>query len=467
MDYRLKITQADFETLQQLVLADLPRESGAFALAGISTRSDGVDILVRRPLAVPKDLFTVQHEYRLEVAAQAINGLIALCERNKLGALICHSHPSDIPYSPSDDHGERRIVDTLRRFIPSNAPTASLLFYPGGVRGRVWLPRSARPLPLTEICIIGRAFRRLRFTKSPRLQPIDSLIFDRQVLAFGEEGQRLIHAAKVGIVGVGGTGSPTAEQFVRLGVRDLLLIDPDQFSPSNLTRVYGTFASDLPKPRSRAKRPPALKVDLIARHLRRISPEATIRALPQNIVFREAAKALLDRDIIFLCTDNQWSRAVVNQITYQYFIPTINLGARIDTDRGAIRGAVGIVDVLRPDLPCLWCRQSLQAGRVATESLPPEQRTALHREGYVEGIDTPAPSVISLTTTVSGLAVTLGLQLLTDFMGDDGAVARLNHDLLTATVSRGTSTILPKCICTTVRGYGDLKTLNVLSEAHR
>ncbi len=462
MDYRLKITQADFETLQQLVLADLPRESGAFALAGISTRSDGVDILVRRPLAVPKDLFTVQHEYRLEVAAQAINGLIALCERNKLGAIICHSHPSDIPYSPSDDHGERRIVDTLRRFIPSNAPTASLLFYPGGVRGRVWLPRSARPLPLTEICIIGRAFRRLRFTKSPRLQPIDSLIFDRQVLAFGEEGQRLIHAAKVGIVGVGGTGSPTAEQLVRLGVRDMLLIDPDEFAPSNLTRVYGTFASDLPSPRSHAKRPPALKVNLVATHLQRISPEATLRALPQNIVFREAAKALLDRDIIFLCTDNQWSRAVVNQVAYQYLIPTINLGVRIDADQGAIQGAVGIVDMLRPDLPCLWCRQSLQANRITAESMPQAQRVALQREGYVEGVDTPAPAVISATTTVSGLGATLFLQLLTDFMGENGAITRLNHDILTATVRRGSSTVLPKCICKVVRGYGDLKILNTL-----
>ena len=129
---RLKIAEKDFEELQRLVLADMPREAGAFALAGLAKHDDYTDIIVRRPVPIPKGLFRVQHEFRLEMHTQAINGLVALCEANKLGAILCHSHPEDSPYSPSDDYGEYRVFSTLWKFIPSNAPTASLLFYPTG-----------------------------------------------------------------------------------------------------------------------------------------------------------------------------------------------------------------------------------------------------------------------------------------------------------------------------------------------
>ena len=147
-EYRLKIAENDFERLRELVSSDLPKEAGAFALAGIAEQREHTEIIVRRALEIPKEHFSLQHEYRLEVSPQAINGLIALCEKNGLGAVLCHSHPADIPYSPSDDHGERRVFETLRKFIPAHAPTASLLFYPGGVRGRVWVSGSKEPIPI-------------------------------------------------------------------------------------------------------------------------------------------------------------------------------------------------------------------------------------------------------------------------------------------------------------------------------
>jgi hypothetical protein len=52
-NYRLKISRRDFEELRRLVLLDMPNEAAAFALAGVAEYGDQVDILVRRPLAVP------------------------------------------------------------------------------------------------------------------------------------------------------------------------------------------------------------------------------------------------------------------------------------------------------------------------------------------------------------------------------------------------------------------------------
>lgn len=464
--YRLKISELVFKELQSLVFASHPKEAAAFALAGIAKHRHGHDVIVRRAVPIPQEHFSIQHEYRLEISTSAVNGLIALCEKNQLGAVLCHSHPQDIPYSTSDDEGERRIFEVLRQFIPVNAPIASLLFYPGGVRGRIWLDYSSRPLPLSEIIVVGRSLKRIRVPEALRTQEDLMLsVFDRQVRAFGMDGQALIASTKVGVVGIGGTGSPTAEQLIRLGVQDLVLIDPDGFEKSNLTRVYGTFSSSLRRARWKFRKgTPTKKVDLVAKHLKRINPRAHIRISPRSIVLDDVVRQLFDRDIVFLCTDNHWSRSVVNQVAYQYLIPTINLGARIDAVDGKISEARGTVDILRPGMPCLWCSQLLRAELIAAESMPKSSYESLQRDGYVEGIDTRAPSVVSVTTAISGIAVSLFLQLVTDFMSSCGDIARLNYNILDSTVRRGKAAISDGCVCQKVCGFGDLKSLPTIKE---
>lgn len=455
--YRLKISRQDFEELRHMVLADLPNEAGAFALAGIAEYGDQVDILVRRPIAVPKHMMLVQNEYHLEIAPRAVNGLIALCEANQLGAVICHSHPTGLKYSPSDNYGEDRIANTLRQFIPAKAPIASLLFTPDEATGRVWLPENPRPIDLDEIVVVGHYIHKIKQRKIKTV-PDRLDLYDRQVRAFGRDGQLAISRAKVCIVGVGGTGSAIAEQLVRLGVSDFVLIDPDKFSPTNLSRVYGTRFGSVRKSRFLSE----YKVNLVASNLRKIHPNAHIRAANQNVVLSNISALLLDRDILFLCTDEHWGRSIVNQIAYQYIIPTINLGVRITSKDGVISHAIGGVDVLSPDKPCLWCKQFLRSERIAAESLPLEERRYLLQEGYVEDIDSKTPSVISFTTSVASSAVSMFVHLITNFMGDAGEISRICYDFLTGLSSRGTTDIDKKCICQKVKGFGDLATLPTL-----
>ncbi len=92
------------------------------------------------------------------------------------------------------------------------------------------------------------------------------------------------------MVGTGGTGSSIAEQVTRLGVHDFLLIDPDDLETSNLSRVYGTFPDSLHHDRQ------AQKTEVIARHLRRINPQARVRAIALNIALNDAARELRNRD---------------------------------------------------------------------------------------------------------------------------------------------------------------------------
>jgi hypothetical protein len=48
-------------------------------------------------------------------------------------------------------------------------------------------------------------------------EQVDLAAFSRQILAFGEEFQRLLKKLHIGIAGLGGTGSAVCEQLVRLG----------------------------------------------------------------------------------------------------------------------------------------------------------------------------------------------------------------------------------------------------------
>ncbi|TDA63525.1 MAG: ThiF family adenylyltransferase [Chloroflexi bacterium] len=453
--YRLKITEQDFTQLRDLVMKDLPLENGAFALAGSASVANGTDILLRRPVEVPKELVLVQEEYHLELSSQAVNGLISLCESNQLGVIFCHSHNFGLQYSPSDDFGEQRLATLFRNFIPANAPIASLLFSPEGVTGRVWLADQPAPTRLTEIVVVGRYTHRINLEKkSTNDLPVDQ-IYDRQIRAFGIVGQRLIARTKVGIVGLGGTGSPVAEQLARLGVKDFVLVDPDHVVPSNLSRVYGTYAHTIMQNNPKLKS----KVNIIRDHIRQINPQANVLYLQKSVVTKEAAEALLDRDTIFLCTDEHWGRSVVTQIAYQYIIPTINIGASITSTDGRISNALGVIDIIRPDLPCLWCKHFLRSERIAAESVPQDYRNAQQQEGYIDVIDTEAPSVVSLTSTIASMAVSLFLQQLTDFMGPKGDISRLNYNLLDNEIWRGRTNINPGCVCRKVKGFGNLKPL--------
>lgn len=448
----VRIPQSAFDLLRQRVFAQAPREAGCFALAGISALTDSTAVLVRRAVPVPEEDFVIQEQYRLEVSSRATAGLISLCQANKLLPVVCHSHPGEIPYSPTDDYGEHRLARTFADFIPGQVVLVSLLFCPKSIHGRVWLRGDPEPKNLARIDVVGPVLRR-ELDRRPPEAVEDSEVVERQVLAFGKKGQRLVASTKVGIVGLGATGSATAEQLARLGISDFVVADFDKLSKSNVSRVYGSYAADVGDAKPR---PP--KVELAARNIRRINSNARVGCIQMGVHEQGATQALLDRDVLFMCTDEHRGRAVLNDLCYRYLIPGINMGVAIKSKEGRISAAVGGVDLILPDGPCLWCSQFLSAKRIRAESMPAGEREKLAREGdsYVENLDEPAPMVVSATSIVASLAVTEFLRLVTGFGSPEQAPQRLRWNLLEGTVSRGTCGIVQGCLCRKLLGRGDL-----------
>src|SRR5207249_138760 len=108
--------------------------------------------------------------------------------------------------------------------------------------------------------------------------------------AIGEVGQRIIQALKVGIIGLGGIGSIVIEQLARVGVSDFVLIDPDTIESSNISRIVGSTAKDIEKP----------KTEEIRKHIQDLGARS-VAILADSALRQEVLMSLRDRDIVFSC----------------------------------------------------------------------------------------------------------------------------------------------------------------------
>ncbi|MFZ7131657.1 MAG: ThiF family adenylyltransferase, partial [Eubacteriales bacterium] len=289
--------------------------------------------------------------------------------------------------------------------------------------------------------------------------------YNRQISAIGKEGQKKLQETKVGIVGVGGTGSMIAEQLVRLGVRDIIITDFDKFEESNLTRMYGSYYENLFLFNSPVlPRSSKYKVSIIEKNLRRINPKLKLNCQSKNIVLTDTVKDILDRDVIFSCTDEHWGRSIINQICYQYLIPTINTGVRIATENDQFKTGTIVSHLLIPDKPCLWCSEYLSASRIYAESTCKEEREKLVNEGYIENINDKAPSVITFTSLGSSLSMMIFLNLITGYLGDYGEFSTLRFDMKMVDLRRGKASVKEDCICRKVLGKGDFANLFTIKE---
>jgi Dinucleotide-utilizing enzymes involved in molybdopterin and thiamine biosynthesis family 2 len=388
----LRISSSDLTALRSTVLGHKD-ERCAVLLA--SRLEEGRRALLVREIVLPED---ADYARRSPIHAELRPDFVArVTKRAKLASLslvFVHTHLGDRSprFSRTDDEGERELAAFLvRRGL--QVPHAALVLSNGGMCARLLgLPDMIRVMSVGDRLTVEFDACHEETTVAP--------MFDRQVRAFGAEGQKALQGLRVGIVGLGGTGSIAAQQLAHLGVRDFVLIDPDHLELTNLNRVVGASESDVGLPKS----------ELARRHVQAIVPTARLRSVVGDVVHAAVAKELLSADIILCCTDSHGSRSVIQQVAYQYLIPCIDVGSTITTHDGQVTGVYGRVQLLGPDQACLWCSGLLSSEEVRRDMMSAFERKA---DPYIQGAHEPAPSVISLNGTVVSLAVTMLLGIVT------------------------------------------------------
>lgn len=457
MRYEVVFEETDFRRLSDHLLSDPASEQAAYLLCGVSQTAEETRWLVREVAPVPAQAFLRKERYGLTISAAFTDHVLQRAKMNSLAVILTHSHPFDrgsTRYSPVDDRGEAGLFELYYKRVPSR-PHASLLFGADCVTGRYWTT-DGRTLGLDSIRVIGRTITTWLSEPAGMISPVHA----RQVLAFGLEGQRRIAAATAAVVGAGGTGSVTAEQLIRLGVGRIILVDPDRIEASNVSRVFGSVHTDIAAGTA--------KVEALGRWSAQISSGTRVEAYPRSVLERDVTSELRGVDVIFGCTDNHTSRALLNQISYQYLIPYIDMGNRIAAVENRVTSATGRVVVMTPLAPCLWCYEDIRAKSITEEALSAEEREHLRKDGYIEGANVANPAVVSLNTLVSGLAVTEFLNFFTGFLPPSPAGYKLHYRLPEQRVEKVVVTKLAPCVCARdgeYWGYGDCRGLPALVAA--
>src|SRR5262249_44306305 len=150
--------------------------------------------------------------------------------------VYCHTHPhQDEPqFSAIDDATEADLKTYLanRRI---SAPHVALLV----CRQRI-VARQLGEVMAVRVVEVGES---IAVATATHTEVAD--VHDRQVRAFGVEGQARIGSTKVAVIGLGGTGSLVTQQLARLGVQRFILVDHDVVETTNLNRLVGAYPDDV------------------------------------------------------------------------------------------------------------------------------------------------------------------------------------------------------------------------------
>ncbi|MGT2503138.1 ThiF family adenylyltransferase [Bradyrhizobium guangxiense] len=409
MRYTVTFLEEDYEALEAH-LANSSDEQAAFLICRISRTDNETRLLVRDCIAVTGDEIVEQSPVHMKIAPLAYTRAMKRADDEKSCLIFVHSHPNGYPdHSSQDDIEERKLFRTAYTRIRTQGVHGSLVLTRQGFSSaRVWLPDGS-PADIERIRIVGRRAR-FWFPKTGAAE-VPSF-YDRQVRAFGPDIQRLLLRLRVGVVGVGGTGSCVLEQLIRLGVGTILISDGERFESSNVNRVYGSRVVDDSLP----------KVKIAQRLAADIGLGTAIELIDKPITHQSALKKFRDCDIVMGCTDDELGRSLLNSFAIYYYVPVFDMGVKIDSQDGVIRSIQGRVTTLTNGSACLHCRGRISAERVAAQArreTDPEGAKALEDEGYLPELGDPAPAVVAFTTTIAAGAVTELLHRLTGFMGPD------------------------------------------------
>ncbi len=379
-------------------------EAVAFLLCG---RRDGD----RRHRLVVREVHGIPYEDCSERTASRVtwttDGIVPLLERaaaERLSVIKIHSHPSGYPaFSNTDDAGDACLLPMIRGWVEADILHGSAVMLPDGqIFGR--LIRAAGPIfdPINCVSVAGDD---LHFWYAgagsfdvPSFVASHAQAFDLGTI---ERLRRL----SIAVVGASGTGSPTIEQLVRLGIGEIVIVDDDHMEDRNVNRILNSSTDDVGVGKA--------KVDVQADAIARAGLGTRVITIKSNLWNPHVVRAVAQCDVVFGCMDTIDGRYLLNVLATFYNIPYFDMGVRLIAVRdgngeGRVREACGTINYLRPGRSSLMSRGLFTMKDVAAAGLhrnAPAAHAQQVRDGYISGAPAHRPAVISINMFASALAV--------------------------------------------------------------
>lgn len=141
------------------------------------------------------------------------------------------------------------------------------------------------------------------------------------------------------IVGAGSVGSRIAEDLVRSGIQQFVIVDPDEVTPPNLARSVYT-AQDIGFPKS----------TVLATRLRDIDADAQVQEMSCQIVDVDWSSVLAGASIVIAATDDRPQQAALSHHAYAAGVPLVACALY----RKAAAGEI-VISIPEANTPCWSC----------------------------------------------------------------------------------------------------------------
>lgn len=397
MHYQLRIAGKHYKSLQQHLFPGDGKEAVAVALCGRYER-DGISILLTHQIElIPHDECERDPNF-IHWRTERIIPFLELAEKENFAILKIHSHPGGyMQFSDTDDQSDGELFKSIFGWCEHDGVHGSAVMVPDGqIFGRVFTP-SMETFTFDKISVAGDS---IKIFDNSRVEDDDFSVRTRQ--AFGDATYNLLRRMKVGVVGCSGTGSPTIEQLVRLGVGTIVIIDPDTVEKKNLNRILNTTIEDAITSK--------LKVEVLADAIHKMGLGTKVIAYNSNIYdSRDALEDLIVCDVIIGSVDSVDGRHLISQLTNFYLVPYFDLGVRLDADgHGGIKGITASIHYIQPGCSSLFSRKLYTQKRLYDENLKrqsPADFEVQEKQGYVHNANVDRPAVISINMQISSMAV--------------------------------------------------------------
>lgn len=396
-DVILRLTGRQKTSLQNHLFPGDGREALAFALCG---QHGG---LGRQCLSV-MEIHPIPYENckraadRVAWPTDLLKPLLERANSEGLSVIKIHSHPAGFnSFSDTDDASDQKFFSSAASWVESDAVHASVVMLPcGAMFGRYGHP-SGKFQPLQIISVAGEV---LEYWAEVDEQLVPDFA-DRHAQVLGEGTFAKLRRLRVAVIGCSGTGSPVVEQLFRLGVGELVLVDPDTVGVENLNRVVNS------RGRHASRRTPKVKV--LADAIEETELGTHIFAIQSDLFDPDTIRKAASCDLIFGCVDSVFARHLINKIASTYCIPYIDVGVGLKADgRGGIAHATGAVHYLQPDGSSLMSRGVFTSEDVRADAMRrinPDEHAEQFAQGYIKGADVSRPAVITLNNLFASYGV--------------------------------------------------------------
>lgn len=340
--------------------------------------------------------------------------LLAKATAEGMSVLKIHSHPDGFrEFSGTDDLSDQRLFESVFGWVDGDGPHASAIMLPDGslIARAVHPDGSFQAIP--KICVIGDDIQ-LWTNGGEEAVPEFAR---RHAQLFGAGTTTILRRISVGVAGCSGTGSPLVEQLARLGVGELILVDPDHVEEKNLNRIVGATMDDAEQC--------CPKVQVLKRSVEAIGLGTAVTAFEAPLQSVPARNALASCDVVFGCMDSLGGRSILNRLARYFTLAYIDVGVKLEGDGdGGVDQVAGAVHFLRPDGAGLMQRGLFTPKALEAESLrqnDPEGYADQLERGYIKGAQEERPAVVSVNTYFASLAVIELLARLHPFRSDTNA----------------------------------------------